>query len=865
MTPNLEDKTSLFRCPVDPKGLEECTASLSKLAWPYVLLSGKTSCRLYNVQSGTCVFSHSADSEILDTALYADSFTLLNAGSFVTFSPDQERITMEDGRYRSGTLGASSGEEGSETTKVAITFSRGKTLSRKVRGRISTLDADSEQSSSFPETGGSFEILRSGSSVTPRSPSCGSLNFDSRSNFSADPSSEGERGLIYVHGIATTHELRFGELDSEENITYNAEKTIKTATFSKLVEKLTTANAVIDIDDFLLTYRAFSTPNDLLVSLLVRYGSASPEEEKAVRLRVINVLRTWLDKFRYDFEKEPENKTHLLKFLEATIAETPNSGALLSVKSKLENLPVQEEFSSTAAVVNPPPLLLPIHESEELGILEYPSLEIARQLTLIEWSMWAKIKPWELIGLAWTKAKKKELAPNVVAITEHFNRISSWISTEIVTTENAKTRVRVMRKFLQITQCLKTLGNYNGLMMFFSGFQRVPVNRLALTIKALRSESKANSEWMELEEICARDKNNANLRKAIQNSAPPLIPYPGMYLSDILFTDEGNKDIVKGQINYYKCQLISECIKKIKQYQLTGYNLTVHPPLEKLLREAQPLDEESMYTLSHYLEPRKGKEPGERPSLLDNYPEKRIDLKPSKVPLRRRDSVASGSTHDDLTESETTESPLSRSKSSKMLRKACSEISAPSPRARLSTMNIQRATAFKATHGNLSEMVGPFPLSAKNILVYTPAASTPTLEKAKSRKTFLVRKTSKIETTPVGKSSILVVAYAGEVCTYRIKSGKKIWGTCQDVPSSLTALMVCVGSLVVIAYEDKKLVIWKILQDFSLTVVSTIETNFVVSNVTVDGSVLYASGIIAGSVKEGVSTSFLVLNLSSLA
>jgi hypothetical protein len=51
-----------------------------------------------------------------------------------------------------------------------------------------------------------------------------------------------------------------------------------------------------------------------------------------------------------------------------------------------------------------------------LPILEYPSSEIAQQLTLIGWSTWHRIQTWELLGLAWTKKDKEVRAPNGIVL-----------------------------------------------------------------------------------------------------------------------------------------------------------------------------------------------------------------------------------------------------------------------------------------------------------------------------------------------------------------------------------------------------------------------------------------------------------------
>lgn len=146
------------------------------------------------------------------------------------------------------------------------------------------------------------------------------------------------------------------------------------------------------------------------------------------------------------------------------------------------------------------------------------------------------------------------------------------------------------------------------------------------------ADAKALADWEDLREACFHEKNYANLRRLIQIAAPPLIPYPGMYLSDLLFTDEGNKDTIDGLINFAKFRLVSQIIRRVQQYQLTGYDLTEHLPLQKMLLEVTSLDDDTLYEISHYLEPKEGKEPGDRPTALDKYngAQEKITLKVSR-------------------------------------------------------------------------------------------------------------------------------------------------------------------------------------------------------------------------------------------
>jgi hypothetical protein len=63
-------------------------------------------------------------------------------------------------------------------------------------------------------------------------------------------------------------------------------------------------------------------------------------------------------------------------------------------------------------------------------------------------------------------------------MTARFNQISNWVATVFVTTENLKQRVKILKKFIDIADHLRAMGNYNGFMEVFSALQRGPCRRL---------------------------------------------------------------------------------------------------------------------------------------------------------------------------------------------------------------------------------------------------------------------------------------------------------------------------------------------------------------------------------------------------
>jgi hypothetical protein len=61
------------------------------------------------------------------------------------------------------------------------------------------------------------------------------------------------------------------------------------------------------------------------------------------------------------------------------------------------------------------------------------------------------IKPLELYNQAWTKDNKKAMSPNVVWLIANFNKMASWVATEILSCHSSlKRRTQTLKHFIAI-------------------------------------------------------------------------------------------------------------------------------------------------------------------------------------------------------------------------------------------------------------------------------------------------------------------------------------------------------------------------------------------------------------------------------
>lgn len=402
---------------------------------------------------------------------------------------------------------------------------------------------------------------------------------------------------------------------------------IKCATLDKLIERVTYHknydNAYLYA--FLLTYRSFTTPHELMDKLIARYNLPPPnaktitkseftkwQEEvlQQVRLRVTQVIKFWIENHYHDFENDSELLEKVKKLsliMENTQGKHFATQLLNSIKRQqsLNNSNV-EVFVKIETVVKYPKKYRPGKDDlSKFDILDWPSAEIARQITLIEYNMFKAIKPKECLNQSWNKESREQKAFNIYQMITWFNRVSKWVASRILSEPNIKDRKAVMTKMIQIAEECRKLNNFNAVFEFVSGLQNSAVHRLKKTWELLKSEAKRDHD--ELLALISGDNNFRAIRHAILYVKPPCIPYIGVTLTDLTFIEDGNPNILNDKINFIKRRKLAMLIRDIQTYQQTPYSLQSVPELQERLKAISNIDDEKLYKLSLDFEPRQQK------------------------------------------------------------------------------------------------------------------------------------------------------------------------------------------------------------------------------------------------------------------
>jgi hypothetical protein len=477
-------------------------------------------------------------------------------------------------------------------------------------------------------------------------PSLSDLSVSGSQSTLADDTDEGESKMLEK---TFAHELL-----------HNKEGQITGGTLPALVERLTTHDSTPDsmfVSTFYLTFRLFVTPVELAKALVDRfdYVAESPHIAGPVRLRVYNGFKGWLESHWRDLSDhealaviEPFARDKLAKVLPAA------GRRLLDLAQKVSStdgplvprlVSSMGKTSTSVAQYIPADTPLPpanMTKSQmaalknwKMGgsnptILEFDPLELARQLTIKEMTIFCSIMPEELLGSEWTKRSGSN-AINVRAMSTLSTDLSNLVADTILHYDDAKKRAVIIKHWIKIAHKCLELNNYDSLMAIICSLNSSTIVRLKRTWDVVSQKRKDMLKG--LQAIVEPDKNYAVLRRRLHDHVNPCLPFVGTYLTDLTFVDAGNPATKQlpghgdsegmSVINFDKHTRTAKIIGELQRFQIP-YRLTEVPELQEwiqaqIVRVKSSSENENVqqyYRKSLLLEPRENTHP--RPSPVES-------------------------------------------------------------------------------------------------------------------------------------------------------------------------------------------------------------------------------------------------------
>mmetsp|Transcript_7580 Transcript_7580/g.13216 ORF Transcript_7580/g.13216 Transcript_7580/m.13216 type:complete len:782 (+) Transcript_7580:21-2366(+) len=385
-------------------------------------------------------------------------------------------------------------------------------------------------------------------------------------------------------------------------------------TLNQLVLKLTD-DASYDrkfMQTFTTTYQSFTVPTLLLQKLMERYqvpGNVGVDDKRrqAIQLRVAVVLKYWTDQHFEHFDEEVLQ--NLYTFLTQYLTKDGHVDMAKALHAFISNK-AKERDEQTVAAFRVPKTIFPAKHKENPNATVSPvalwyKMDVdlmAKIITAIDFELYSKVQPTELLNQAWNDRKLKWRAPHLLAMAHRSTAISYWVATCVLCQAKLEERVFMMSKFVQLGEELRLLNNYQSLMAILAGLNTSAVHRMNRHWDSL--PKKKLKLWDDLNDLMSSDNSFKLYRQALDEASLPALPYVGVHLTDLFFKEDANPDMVEDKINYRKRELVYESIEHIQRFQAVPYQFDKPEPASTFLRNPASLGEDLLYELSLFFEPR---------------------------------------------------------------------------------------------------------------------------------------------------------------------------------------------------------------------------------------------------------------------
>ena len=273
-----------------------------------------------------------------------------------------------------------------------------------------------------------------------------------------------------------------------EDVAYNSDGHLVGATMEALVEKMTPHDSIVDpafSAVFFLTFRLFSSPSDLMDTLISRYNLLPPsnisnedlhlwQQRKGipVRLRVSNFIKMWVE-LHWRPGVDDVALSALTTFTRDGLAILFPGPAqrildLLNMRKQSSDLsisPKADRSRDPGMSINPPTALTPTGEIPRptmtktllvslrkkdfanISVTDFDALELSRQLTIMECNLYCAIQPEEILETGQEGAKSPV---NVRAVSSLSTAITGWVAESILSEPDIKKRTVLVKFFVKV-------------------------------------------------------------------------------------------------------------------------------------------------------------------------------------------------------------------------------------------------------------------------------------------------------------------------------------------------------------------------------------------------------------------------------
>lgn len=327
-------------------------------------------------------------------------------------------------------------------------------------------------------------------------------------------------------------------------------------------------------------------------------GNASSSLDHAARQGVsfLEALRKWVDVAAV---MEDKQNVELEKFEEGMSLWRRGPSRRKS-KSVVAKKLVRQEHTLKKG------LLLSVKEMAATDLFQFSPFQVAKQLFLEEWELFAAIKSSELHCLRFMDAKSGHGFQYMVY---RFNTWCSWIATEVLNRNTSVARAAAIEFFIEVAAECNKLHNFNSAYAIIGGLNQPGVARLKyswerVSKKAMRTYNKVLAFW-------STSQNMSAYRAELKKVKPPAVPYLGLVGKDLFQIETGTPTVLSLKtdeewvLNFHKLRSLAQQFRFITKLQESEQpDWEPNMDIATCISAVKPLSENEAYERSLKLEPR---------------------------------------------------------------------------------------------------------------------------------------------------------------------------------------------------------------------------------------------------------------------